>query len=246
MPRRPSSRPSVPAALVLGWVLVAGSQLVTGAPATSAVAPGAAADLRGAPAQKRSVMFVGNNWAGTATVVDADSLDVLRRGIDLVPDREEELAAIRADPERLAYYLAVQQGPGEGHDQLVDDMFTTRNGRYLAVSRPSLADVVWIDLANPDTWRLTRNDVGTLSDELPQFQGKDISYESVRHGAKIKVVIRCDSPEAWSVLWQEPGDTTWARAGELLTHAGGYVAESRTDRLKGRNWRELADLLIAG
>ena len=147
MPRRPSSRPSVPAALVLVWALVAGSQLVTGAAATSAVAPGAPADLRGAPAQKRSVMFVGNNWAGTATVVDADSLDVLRRGIDLVPDREEELAAIRADPERLAYYLAVQQGPGEGHDQLVDDMFTTRNGRYLAVSRPSLADVVWIDIA---------------------------------------------------------------------------------------------------
>jgi hypothetical protein len=147
MPRRPSSRPSVPAALVLVWALVAGSQLVTGAAATSAVAPAAAADLRGTPAQKRSVMFVGNNWAGTATVVDADSLDVLRRGIDLVPDREEELAAIRADPERLAYYLAVQQGPGEGHDQLVDDMFTTRNGRYLAVSRPSLADVVWIDIA---------------------------------------------------------------------------------------------------
>ena len=118
-------------------------------------------------------------------------------------------------------------------------------GRF-DVRLPASEDVVWIDLANPDTWRLTRNDVGTLSDELPQFQGKDISYESVRHGAKIKVVIRCDSPEAWSVLWQEPGDTTWARAGELLTHAGGYVAESRTDRLKGRNWRELADLLIAG
>ena len=96
---------------------------------------------------KRSVMFVGNNWAGTATVVDADTLEVLARGIDLVPDKEEELAAIRLDPERLAFYLAVQQGPGEGHDQFVDDMFTTRDGRYLAVSRPSLADVVWIDIA---------------------------------------------------------------------------------------------------
>lgn len=96
---------------------------------------------------KRSVMFVGNNWSGTATVVDAQSLRVLKRGIDLVPDLDEELAAIRRDPVRLAYYLAVQQGPGEGHDQLVDDMFTTRDGRHLAVSRPSLADVVWIDIA---------------------------------------------------------------------------------------------------
>ncbi|MFN2537223.1 MAG: YncE family protein, partial [Mycobacteriales bacterium] len=33
------------------------------------------------------------------------------------------------------------------HDQYVDDMFTTRDGRYLAVSRPSFADVVWVDVA---------------------------------------------------------------------------------------------------
>jgi hypothetical protein len=92
-------------------------------------------------------MFVGNNWAGTATVVDARTRRVLRRGIDLVPDLDEELAAIRMDPVRLAIYLAVQQGPGEGHDQLVDDMFTTRDGRHLAVSRPSLGDVAWIDIA---------------------------------------------------------------------------------------------------
>ncbi|WP_374458304.1 YncE family protein [Nocardioides sp.] len=96
---------------------------------------------------RRSVMFVGNNWAGTATVVDAATFEVLRRGIDLVPDKAAELAAIHTDPERLAFYLAVQQGPGEGHDQYVDDMFTTRDGRYLAVSRPSLADVVWVDVA---------------------------------------------------------------------------------------------------
>ncbi|UUZ58041.1 YncE family protein [Nocardioides sp. B-3] len=46
-----------------------------------------------------------------------------------------------------AYYLIIQQGPGEGHDQLVDDMFTTNDGRYPAVSRPSFADIVWIDIA---------------------------------------------------------------------------------------------------
>ncbi|MCD6639058.1 MAG: serine/threonine protein kinase [Nocardioides sp.] len=110
-------------------------------------APGQPADAASRASGKRSVMFVGNNWSGTATVVDAQSLKVLKRGIDLVPDLDEELAAIRRDPVRLAYYLAVQQGPGEGHDQLVDDMFTTRDGRYLAVSRPSLADVVWVDIA---------------------------------------------------------------------------------------------------
>ena len=92
-------------------------------------------------------MWVGNNWAGTATIVDERRLEVLQRGVNLIPDKEQELADIRSDPQKLAFYLAIQQGPGEGHDQYVDDMFTTRDGRYLAVSRPSFADVVWVDIA---------------------------------------------------------------------------------------------------
>jgi hypothetical protein len=99
------------------------------------------------PTGLRDVMWVGNNWAGTATIVDARKLTVLKRGVDLIPDKAQELADIQSDPEKLAYYLAIQQGPGEGHDQYVDDMFTTRDGRYLAVSRPSFADVVWVDIA---------------------------------------------------------------------------------------------------
>lgn len=95
----------------------------------------------------RDVMFVGNNWAGTASIVDAHTYRVLTRGVDLIPDRDQELADIRSNPVDLAYYLFIQQGPGEGHDQYVDDMFTTKDGRYLAVSRPSFADVVWVDIA---------------------------------------------------------------------------------------------------
>ena len=45
--------------------------------------------------------------------------------MNLIPDKEQELADIRSDPQKLAFYLAIQQGPGEGHDQYVDDMFTT-------------------------------------------------------------------------------------------------------------------------
>src|SRR4051794_25326608 len=100
-----------------------------------------------APTGLRDVMWVGNNWAGTASVVDSHTFKVLKRGVNLVPDKDQELAEIHADPVKLAYYLAVQQGPGEGHDQYVDDMFTTKDGKYLAVSRPSFADVVWIDIA---------------------------------------------------------------------------------------------------
>ncbi len=95
----------------------------------------------------RDVMLVGNNWAGTATIVDANTRQLLRTGIDFVPDKAQELADIQKKPDQLAFYYLIQQGPGEGHDQYVDDMFTTNDGKYVAVSRPSFADVVWIDLA---------------------------------------------------------------------------------------------------
>ncbi len=120
------------------------------------IGPASAADAARKRPRLREVMFVGNNWAGTASIVDARSLTVLKRGIDLVPDKDQELNDIYTDPVKLAFYLAIQQGPGEGHDQYVDDMFTTNNGKYLAVSRPSFADVVWVDIAkavagNPDS-----------------------------------------------------------------------------------------------
>jgi hypothetical protein len=119
------------------------------------VIPASAAAVRPAadgPAL-RDVMFVGNNWAGTATIVDAHTREVLRTGVNLVPDKRQELNSILLAPDKLAFYLLIQQGPGEGHDQYVDDMFTTRDGRYLAVSRPSFADVVWVDIARATAGR---------------------------------------------------------------------------------------------
>ncbi|MCW2679712.1 MAG: serine/threonine protein kinase [Frankiales bacterium] len=120
--------------------LVALAALLVAAPLLTAPA---AAEV---PVALREVMFVGNNWAGTVTIVDARTHEVLKTGVDFIPDKEQELADIRTDPEALAFYLAIQQGPGEGHDQYVDDMFSTLDGRYVAVSRPSFADVVWIDV----------------------------------------------------------------------------------------------------
>jgi len=100
-----------------------------------------------APVGLRDVMLIGNNWAGTATIVDANTRTLLKTGVDFVPDKAQEIADIKKNPDQLAFYYLIQQGPGEGHDQYVDDMFTTKDGKYVAVSRPSFADVVWIDLA---------------------------------------------------------------------------------------------------
>ena len=131
-------RHTLPAVLALVAGLAGAGAAVIG-PATAA------------PSGFRDVMWVGNNWDGTATIVDERSPKVLKTGVNLIPDKQQELQDIYLSPARLAYYLLIQQGPGEGHDQYVDDMFTTKDGKHLAVSRPSFGDVVWIDIAKVTT-----------------------------------------------------------------------------------------------
>ncbi|MEU4623572.1 YncE family protein [Actinoplanes sp. NPDC023801] len=92
-------------------------------------------------------MFVGNNWEGTVDVIEAKGAYTRIGRLSVVPDRTQRLTEIYLNPIKLAFYLGIQQGPGEGHDQLVDDMYTTPAGDALVVSRPSFADVVSIDLA---------------------------------------------------------------------------------------------------
>jgi hypothetical protein len=98
-----------------------------------------------AVAAPRSVLYVGNNWDGTADVVDPHTFAKLAR-LNIVPDKSERMAEIQSDPDRLGFFLGIRQAVGEGHDQFVDDMFSSHDGRFLYVSRPSFADVVAIDL----------------------------------------------------------------------------------------------------
>jgi WD40 repeat protein len=106
-----------------------------------------------ASAAPRDVLYVGNNWDGTADVVDPHSFQKLAR-IDIVPDKAQRLAEIQSSPDRYGYFLAIRNEVGEGHDQFVDDMFSSHDGRFLYVSRPSLADVVAFDLRTAKiVWR---------------------------------------------------------------------------------------------
>ncbi|AXE90721.1 PQQ-binding-like beta-propeller repeat protein [Streptomyces sp. Go-475] len=118
-------------------------------PATTAqaAAPGASAALR-------EVMFVGNNWDGTADVIRSTG-DFGKIGrIDVIPDKDQRMAEINADPIKWIYFMAIRNSVGEGHDQFVDDMYSTPDGGSMVVSRPSFADVVSIDLATGDiNWR---------------------------------------------------------------------------------------------
>ncbi|MEU3982077.1 YncE family protein [Streptomyces sp. NPDC026672] len=113
--------------------------LTVAAPATATAAPSDPA--------LREVLFVGNNWDGTADVI-ASSGDFAKVGrIDVVPDKEQRMAEINADPIKWIYFMAIRDSVGEGHDQFVDDMYATPDGRSVVVSRPSFADVVSLDLA---------------------------------------------------------------------------------------------------
>ncbi|MFJ8503980.1 YncE family protein [Streptomyces avermitilis] len=127
--------------------IAAALALTVGAGATTASAQDSAAALR-------EVMFVGNNWEGTADVIKSTG-DLAKIGrINVVPDKEQRLAQINADPIKWIYFMAIRNGVGEGHDQFVDDMYSTPDGRSMVVSRPSFADVVSIDLATGQVnWR---------------------------------------------------------------------------------------------
>lgn len=99
------------------------------------------------------VMFVGNNWDGTASVVNASTYHVMKV-INVIPDKAQRLQEIYSNPAKLAFFLVIRQEIGQGHDQFVDDMFSTHDGTLIAVSRPSFADVVGIDLATRKiVWR---------------------------------------------------------------------------------------------
>jgi DNA-binding beta-propeller fold protein YncE len=110
--------------------------LVAGIPGSASAAPAL-----------REVMFVGNNWEGTIDVIKSTG-DYAKIGrLNAVPDKTERINEINLNPIKWAFYIGIRNGPGEGHDQLVDDMYTTPDGSAVVVSRPSFADVVSINLA---------------------------------------------------------------------------------------------------
>ena len=143
-----------------GWINSAGQSLLIMAFALLSACSDSGsdeseADGSGTPptSNMRDVLIVGNNWDGTADILAVPGYERLKR-VNVVPDLDERMGEILSNPVRLVYFLAIRQLIGEGNDQLVDDMFASKDGRTLYVSRPSLADVVALDLESGDIlWR---------------------------------------------------------------------------------------------
>jgi len=58
-----------------------------------------------ASAGVRDVMYVGNNWDGTADIVDARTYRVVKR-INTIPDKDQRLLEITTNPDKLANGLS--------------------------------------------------------------------------------------------------------------------------------------------
>jgi hypothetical protein len=203
----------------------------------------AAAPAGAKPRKTRSVLYVGNNWAGTADVIDPVKFKRLAR-INIVPDKMERIVEIASHPDRLAYFLAINAAIGEGHNQYVDDMFSSHDGKTLYVSRPSFADVIALDLRTRKIkWRVPvdgyRADHMGISPSgkrllVSASTAKVIDVIDTRKG---KIVGRIESGDS-------PHESNFSRDGKRIYHASiGLVYtpadEPAADTTKGDRWFEI-------
>ena len=193
----------------------------------------------------KSVLFVGNNWDGTADIVDPHTFARLGR-LNVIPDIEERLREKALDPRKLGYFLGVRALIGEGNDQYVDDMFSSHDGRFVYVSRPSLADVVSIDLRSKQiVWRFEmegyRSDHMAISPDGTRLLVSDSTARKVHAldtatGAKVGEFESGDSPH----------ENNYSRDGSRIFHASiGLVYtpadQPIADSTKGDRYFQIVD-----
>ena len=215
--------------------------LLAAALATTLVLAGPAAAAK----KTRPVLMVANNWDGTADIVDPKRFKRLKR-INIIPDIAERMAEIQSDPVAHGYFLGIRQLVGEGHDQWVDDAFTSRNGRLVFVSRPSLADVVAISLRDGRiVWRVKIE--GYRADHMALSPNGRRLLVSASTARKVHVIdTRAGRIVGEFASGDQPHENNYSRDGRLIFHASiGSVYTPLDDPLlddtKGDRWFQIVD-----
>ncbi len=118
---------------------------------------------------------------------------------------------------------------GEGHDQFVDDAFTSHDGRMLFVSRPSLADVVGIDLGSRAiVWRTKVE--GYRSDHMaisPDGRRLLVSASTAR---KVHVIDTASGAIVGEFAsGDSPHESNYSADGKLIYHASIGTVYTPTD-----------------
>jgi len=216
----------------------------------AAAAPALAEGATGKPAKNlREAIFVGNNWEGTADVIrprkHGRRYSTVAR-LNIIPDIEERMLEIYADPVRLGYFLAIRELIGEGNDQFVDDMFSTNDGRLLIVSRPSLRDVVALDIASGEiVWRFVVD--GQRSDHMAiSPDGKQVAVSASTANVVHILDTRTGEEAGRFESGDSPHENNYSADGELIYHASiGTVYTSAddpaADASKGERYFQIVD-----
>jgi YVTN family beta-propeller protein len=194
----------------------------------------------------RRVLFVGNNWDGTADVIrPRRNFERIAR-INIIPDIQARMSEILTNPVRLAYFLAIREFVGEGHDQFVDDMFTSNDGRLLVVSRPSLADVVAIKLATGRiVWRFRVD--GQRSDHMAiSPDGKQVAVSASTGNVVHILDVRTGREVGRFPSGDSPHENNYSRDGSRIYHASiGLVYtpadQPAFDSTKGERWFQIVN-----
>ncbi len=190
------------------------------------------ASTDGTDATERAI-FVGNNWEGTADVIqfDPDTGELTHvTTLDIIPDIEERMMEIYTDPERFAYFVAIRTLVGEGHNQYVDDLYTVDEGHLLVVSRPSLADVVGINITTGELeWRFEVD--GHRSDHMAISPDGEHVAVSASTGNVVHVLDADTGVEVGTFpSGDSPHENIYTSDGERIIHASIGRVYTPTDR----------------
>jgi len=171
----------------------------------------------------KPVVFVGSNWDGVIDVIDGESYVKIGR-INGIPDKDERMREIWLNPIKLAAFHGIALLIGEGHNQYVDDMYSTRNGELLIVSRPSFADVVAIDIASNDiVWRFEVD--GIRSDHMALSpDGTEVAV-SASTGKVVHILdVWTGEEKARFPTGNSPHENVYSKDGKKIYHASiGHV-----------------------
>lgn len=247
----------VAAAIAVGLLILLAAREASGGSSSAAAADPPAARAGGGG--KHPVIFVGNNWEGTADVISTRGKNYrLIDRINIVPDYDERMDEIwnplnegYDGPQRIGYFLAIRELVGEGHDQLVDDMYSTPDGRLLVVSRPSFRDVVALRLAGPKTgeikWRFEVD--GERSDHMAVSpDGKQVAVSASTGNVVHLLDTKTGEEEGSFPSGDSPHENTYSTDGDKIYHASiglvytpGDEAVFDTDTNKGERVFQVVD-----
>ncbi len=193
----------------------------------------------------RDVIVVGNNWDGTVDIYDPHTFTRIKK-LNAVPDKEERLDEIYSGVIRRIKSTFIREVIGEGNNQMVDDMFPSKDGKYLFISRPSFADAIALDVNTGEIkWRTpvegSRSDHAAISPDGKIFL---VSASTARKVHAIdtetgKIVANFESGD-------QPHESNYTKDGTKILHASiGKVfvpfSSGWLDWMKGDRYFQVVD-----